>query len=88
MTSETEQWLGPMITALFAAKGSDAFSHFMEKAIATASADVSSTAEANRLFAASQRDRVRGVDWVRLGQLLRHELGWDEYPAGPPSPVR
>jgi len=88
MTSETEQWLGPMITALFDAMGSDAFSHFMESAIATASADVPSAAEANRLFAASQRDRVGGVDWVRLGQLLRHQLGWDDYPVGPPSPVR
>jgi hypothetical protein len=24
------------------------------------------------------------VDWVKMGQLLRHELGWDEsYPAEP-----
>jgi len=25
-----------------------------------------------------------GIDWIRFGQLLRHELGWDEtYPAYP-----
>jgi hypothetical protein len=77
-----------MITALFDAMGSEAFSRFMESAIATASADVSSSPGANGLFAASQRDRVRGVDWVRLGQLLRHELGWDDYPVGPPTHVR
>jgi hypothetical protein len=30
---------------------------------------------------------VRGVDWVRFGQLLRHQLGWDDaYPAYPDFP--
>jgi hypothetical protein len=24
------------------------------------------------------------VDWIRLGQLMRAELGWDHYPASPP----
>ena len=29
----------------------------------------------------------RGIDWVRFGQLLRHELGWDDtYPAYPDFP--
>jgi hypothetical protein len=27
----------------------------------------------------------RSVDWVRLGQLLREALGWDDYPAAPPD---
>ena len=27
---------------------------------------------------------TRGVDWLKLGQLLRSELGWDHYPAVPP----
>jgi hypothetical protein len=26
-----------------------------------------------------------GVDWVVLGQLLRAELGWDDYPSAPVS---
>ena len=25
----------------------------------------------------------RSVDWVRLGQLLREALGWDDYPEWP-----
>jgi hypothetical protein len=29
----------------------------------------------------------RATDWVRFGQLLRHELGWDDtYPAFPDFP--
>lgn len=29
---------------------------------------------------------VAAMDWVRYGQLLRHELGWgDTYPVCPPS---
>ena len=24
-----------------------------------------------------------GVDWIRLGQMMRNELGWDDYPATP-----
>lgn len=30
---------------------------------------------------------ARAMDWVRFGQLLRHELGWDDtYPAYPDFP--
>ena len=27
----------------------------------------------------------RGLDWTRLGQLVRSELGWDHYPPAPPQ---
>jgi hypothetical protein len=31
--------------------------------------------------------KVTGIDWIRFGQLLRHELDWDEkYPAYPNFP--
>ena len=28
---------------------------------------------------------VRGIDWIRFGQLLAARLGWDDYPQEPPS---
>jgi hypothetical protein len=34
------------------------------------------------LWALVERATVR-VDWVRFGQLLRHELGWAGYPENP-----
>jgi hypothetical protein len=30
-------------------------------------------------------EEERSVDWVRLGQLLREALGWDDYPEAPPD---
>ncbi len=30
--------------------------------------------------------RLWALDWVRFGQLLRRELGWDTYPAYPEFP--
>jgi hypothetical protein len=30
--------------------------------------------------------KLEVMDWVRVGEILRHELGWDDiYPAHPPS---
>src|SRR6516165_5503600 len=31
-------------------------------------------------------DLATVVDWVRFGQLLRQQLGWDAYPAAPDGP--
>ena len=31
-------------------------------------------------------DLATAVDWVRFGQLLRQQLGWDAYPAAPDGP--
>jgi hypothetical protein len=28
---------------------------------------------------------LRGIDWIRFGQLLRDELGWEKYPEVPPT---
>jgi len=67
MTRETEQWLGPMITALLTNKaGAAAFARFMEAAITTRGAS------------------TPAVDWIRIGRLIRDELGWDRYPVSPP----
>lgn len=75
MTIETERWLSPMLVALLVSKeGGAAFARFMESLM------IAAVVEA--MF-----DDVpvgsRGLDWIRLGQLVRAELGWDHYPAFP-----
>ena len=27
----------------------------------------------------------RGVDWIGVGQMMRDELGWEDYPTIPPQ---
>jgi len=75
VTIETERWLSPMLVALLVSKeGGAAFARFMESLM------IAAVVEA--MF-----DDVpvgsRGLDWIRLGQLVRAELGWDHYPAVP-----
>lgn len=95
MTPEIEHWLTPMLDALLMDKrGGEAFARFMEAAISTASdgrrrarpgAELASpTALAEMLSVPGDR-RIGTVDWVRLGQLLREELAWHDYPTVPPS---
>jgi hypothetical protein len=67
MTSETEQWLAPMLVALLEhLDGPDSFADFFESAVAQASFDT-----------------IEDVDWVHLGRLIRDRLGWHDYPAHP-----
>jgi hypothetical protein len=95
MSPEIEKWLAPMLEALLMDKrGGEAFARFMETAIASASdrgltgvasAELASpTALADMLDTSPDR-RIGTVDWVRLGQLIRRELAWDDYPAVPPT---
>jgi hypothetical protein len=94
MTPEIEHWLTPMLDALLMDKrGGEAFAHFMERAIASASdrqpvgiptAELASPSALAEMFGPSTDRRIGTVDWVRLGQLIRVELAWDDYPAVPP----
>jgi hypothetical protein len=36
-----------------------------------------------RLMEEAITDRMSGVDWIKLGQHMRNELGWEDYPALP-----
>jgi hypothetical protein len=85
MTFEIEQWLAPMLAALLECmEGPDSFARFFETAVAQASADVPSETVLAEMF--GQRGdggRINSVDWVRLGNLMRDRLGWDEYPSFP-----
>jgi|KBSSwiStaDraftv2_1062776.scaffolds.fasta_scaffold1764082_1 hypothetical protein len=69
MTADTQQWLAPMFKALLAtSEGGAAFARFMEAAV---------------LQARTHSARGPAIDWVIVGQLIRAELGWSDYPASP-----
>ena len=84
MTFETEQWLSPMLDALLATKaGGQAFARLMESFMAVARADEAAATAVVEDFDRVPGIRLRGVDWSRLGQMIRLELGWRDYPAFP-----
>ena len=77
LTVETERWLSPMLVVLLLSQdGGAAFARIVESVM------IATVVEA-------MLDDVsigsRNLDWVRLGQLVRAELGWDHYPAAPPA---
>jgi hypothetical protein len=87
MRPETEEWLGPMFEAA-AARDIDILPLMTAASMPAAEADTPiGDWLAKRFPAASEGPVMRAVDWVRFGQLLRHELGWDDtYPAYPDFP--
>src|SRR5688572_23620761 len=77
LTVETERWLSPMLVVLLLSEdGGAAFARIVEsvmiEAVVQAMLDDVSISS-------------RGLDWFRLGQLVRAELGWDHYPPAPPQ---
>jgi hypothetical protein len=85
MTFEIEQWLAPMLVALLDhLDGPDSFAHFFESAVAEASVDVPSDHVLAEMFGDRvPRGRIKGIDWIRIGHLMRDQLGWEHYPAFP-----
>jgi hypothetical protein len=83
MREETANWLEPMIVE------ADRQGIDIKPLMYPASMPA---AEADNPFLDSLADVVPGIehramDWVRFGQLLRHEIGWDDtYPAYPDFP--
>ena len=75
MTVETQEWLAPMLVALLVSDdGSGSLARLME-AIATAAA-IEAILKAVPIGAS-------GPNWIRLGQLVREDLGWHDYPPSP-----
>ena len=77
LTVDTERWLSPMLVVLLLSKdGGAAFARIIESVMIAAVIE-------------AMLDDVsigsRGLDWIRLGQLVRAELGWDHYPPAPPQ---
>jgi hypothetical protein len=84
MTFETEQWLSPMLNALLATQaGGQVFARLMESFMAVVRADEAAATAVMEDFDRIPGIRLRGIDWIRLGQMIRHELGWRDYPAFP-----
>jgi hypothetical protein len=78
---ETADWLNPMLEAAKEC-GVDVLPLFMSSSMPAAEADTPITD-----WLAKKVPDSQGLDWVRFGQFLRHELGWDDtYPAFPDYP--
>jgi hypothetical protein len=79
LDADTERWLSPMLVVLLLSKdGGPTFARIIESVMIAAVIE-------------AMLDDVsigaRSLDWVRLGQLVRAELGWDHYPSVPPRRV-
>lgn len=84
MRPETGEWLAPMVTAA-SDSAIDVPALLRRASMPAAEADDCCLDQLTR--AAPAGARVAGIDWVRFGQLLRDELGWeDSYPACPDLP--
>lgn len=81
MRDETAEWLNPMMEAA-EATDIDAITLMHQASMPAAEADDPFLDQLARN--APLGLPVHATDWVRFGQLLRHELGWDDtYPALP-----
>ena len=75
MTDETERWLSPMVVALLVSNdGGTAFARIVESVMMGAVVEA--------MFD-DLPVGAKGLDWIRLGQLIRVELGWAHYPLSP-----
>jgi DNA segregation ATPase FtsK/SpoIIIE, S-DNA-T family len=84
MRDEAGQWLEPMLQA------AEERSDIDVNALLTRATMPGAEADSQLLDDIAHHvpdEKVLGVDWVRFGQLLRGELGWDDrYPAYPDFP--
>jgi hypothetical protein len=77
LTVDTERWLSPMLVVLLLSQdGGAAFARIVESVM------IATVIEA---MLDDVSIGTRSLDWVRLGQLVRAELGWDHYPSLPPD---
>ncbi|MEU4287810.1 hypothetical protein AB0E63_06275 [Kribbella sp. NPDC026596] len=83
MRDETDKWLRPMVEAA-EIREIDIMSLMSAATMPAAEAD---DPWLDKLQSYAPSGALRGIAWVRFGQLLRHELGWDDtYPAFPDYP--
>lgn len=83
MREATSEWLSPMLDA--AGPDVDIKGLMRQASMHAAEADTPAT----DWMAANPVPGVvpRGIDWIRFGQLLRTEIGWNKtYPAYPDTP--
>jgi hypothetical protein len=72
---EIYTWLAPMLEAAENRPDID-IGRLMSQAAMPAAEAASPFLDS--LAKAAPIDRVVGIDWIRFGELLRHELGWHE----------
>ena len=80
MRESTSAWLEPML--LEAELREVDVAPLMHQATMPG-AEADSTAVSAIASYAPEGARVRGVDWIRFGALLRDALGWKDYPEFP-----
>lgn len=87
MRDETAEWLEPLLREA-QQRDIDLLGLMMGATMPGAEADDPVIDWANRELAAEEDGPTfLAMDWVRMGQLLRRELGWDDsYPALPDFP--
>lgn len=87
MREESSAWLAPMLEEADR-RYIDVQALLRQAAMAAAEADPHPSVDAATQQASQMPGaRALAVDWIRLGALLRHELGWDDtYPPLPDFP--
>ncbi len=69
MDAETRRWLAPLYAALFATQGGAAMYVRSLESVVNE----------------AHHGGPVAVDWVLVGQRIRDQLGWYDYPAWPPA---
>ena len=86
MRNETGDWLAPMFEAANERPDIDTAA-LMQQSTMPAAENVAPMNPILNRIADTMPGAVKAIDWVRFGELLRHELGWDDtYPAMPDFP--
>ena len=80
MRESTAQWLNPMLDAS-RERGIDTTSLMAQASMPAAEAV--DLPWSQFLQEALPDARHSAIDWIRFGELLRDELGWDNYPQWP-----
>jgi hypothetical protein len=79
MRDDTAAWLDPMLTeAVKSLTYNDSLELMIRAQMPAAEAD-----EPWLNWMAKNTPGVRGIDWIRYGQLLRERLGWHHHPLIP-----
>jgi hypothetical protein len=80
VNDETERWLEPLLVAALNA-GADTTKIIRQAT--TPGAEAMSPNADSMTSVAPEGVKVRAIDWIRFGSLLRQHLEWTDYPEAP-----
>ena len=87
MREETAQWLNPMFDEAAKRGDVDVLALIRQASMPAAEACNPALDSVAEMHPDTPGVRHLAVDWIRFGQLLRHQLGWDDaYPVYPDFP--